>query len=596
MRRSRSNRFVSLQIVFAGLAAFVAAAGAARADLKPNQVLLVINDSSAISTAVGNYYTSIRNIPAQNILHLPAGTPSAEYISRTDYNTYIRNVVKNYLQTTVPSLKTQIKCILLTKEVPLIVANTTGGGTSQTIASVDSELTQLFTGLVPDNGQEGWLTNPYFGQTKGIDEFTNAGISYLVCRLDGYADAIDPGTGVPVDVKNLIDRAQTPTGTGVWLLDGDPTKTGGYAAGETWLNNAATYLTNMGLVVSHDSTTTFQKNVNNIIGYSSWGSNDSNNLGVPYYGTNMNGGPDNVPGTFKPGSLATDFVSTSGRTFTGPNIGNYGQSLIADLIRMGCTAANGHVAEPYLTAVSEPDQVFPNYARGMTVAEAFYTSIPFLSWENVVVCDPLMRKMQVTSQITAVSNNFGKQAGNIQFTITGKNFSTLGDTAVTVGGISATVTSVNATTIICKSPASASPGPKSIVVANSSGNYNAPAPYYYTPAIDSAMATVAIGQNYVFTIYGQHFQDYWDLIDGTLAAFPYNAPPYGDFWLDLNLPISEILIGQMPFTLKNQTITIAVPNDPNLQGTQHDLQAIVGGGLLGTNEFFFTNVIHINVQ
>lgn len=594
MGRIQTSKLTILRRAASLPAAILILASAARAEIKPNQVLVVVNDSSAVSTSIGSYYSSIRNIPAQNVFHLPAGTPAVEFISRSDYNTKIRDIIKAYLQTTVPSLKTQIKCILLTKGVPLVVANTTGSGTSQTIASVDSELTQLFTGLVGDNGQEGWLGNPYFGQTKGIDEFTSPSLSYLVCRLDGYDDQIDPGSGVPVDIKNLIDRAQTPAGAGVYLLDGDPTKTGGYAVGESWMINAKTSLLNMGMTVAHDQTTTFQKNINNIIGYASWGSNDSNNLGVPYYGTNFNGSGNNVPGTFLPGSLATDYVSTSARTFAWPP--SYGQSLIADLIRMGCTAANGHVAEPFLNACSQPDQLLPNYARGMTVAEAYYTSIAFVSWENTVVCDPLMKKMQAVSQITNVLNNSGPQAGNTQITINGKNFSTLGDTSVTIGGIAATVTSVNATSIICKSPANSAPGAKAIVVINSSGSHTASSPFFYTPALYTGLPVIGIGQNWAFTIYGQHFNDAWDLLDGTAAASPYPLPPYGDFLLDLNYPIAELLLGQMTLGQKIQSTIIAVPNDPLLVGTLHDLQAIVGGGLGGANEFLFTNVIHVLVQ
>lgn len=589
MKRHPSIATFVISIIF-----FLVSAATALADLKPHQILVVINDSSPVSMAIGDYYATIRNIPAQNMFHLPAGTPAGEFVSRADYNNLIRNVIKQHLDVTAPTLKTQIKCILLTKGVPLVVGNTTGTGTSQTIASVDSELTQLFTGLVPDNGQEGWLGNPFFGQQKGFDEFTSAGISYIVCRLDGYADQIDPSTGVPVDIKNLIDRSQTPAASGVYLLDGDPTKTGGYSIGESWMNSANSTLLGMGLTVNHNQTTAFQKNVNNIIGYASWGSNDSTNLGVPYYGTNFNGTGDNVPGAFLPGSLATDYVSTSARTFAWPP--SYGQSLAADLIRMGCTGVNGHVAEPFLNACSQPQNVFPNYARGLTAAESFYSSISFLSWENTVVCDPLMKRMQVVSQITNVTGNSGPQAGNTQFVISGNNFSSLGDTTVTVGGIAAQIVSVTPTTITCKSPASSSPGPKAVAMTNSSGSFTANSPFFYTPAIYSSIPVVSTGANWSFTIYGQHFNDLWDVLDGTLAPVPLPLPPFGDLLLDLNYPIAEILLGQMAFAQKIQSVVVAVPNDPQLSGTHHDLQAIVGGGILGTNVFLFTNSIHVFVQ
>ena len=43
----------------------VAAVGA-RAAIGPNQVLLVVNDASAISQAIGTYYQGVRGIPAVN--------------------------------------------------------------------------------------------------------------------------------------------------------------------------------------------------------------------------------------------------------------------------------------------------------------------------------------------------------------------------------------------------------------------------------------------------------------------------------------------------------------------------------------------------
>lgn len=574
----------------AGLTTLLVLAPSAGADLKPHQVLVVVNDASPISQAIGQYYGAVRGIPAQNVLHLPASTPSVEFISRADYNAKIRDPIANYLQVQVPALKTQVRCILLTKGCPLTVANTTGSGTLQTIASVDSELTQLFTGLVPDNGQEGWLGNPYYGSSVGFEQFSSAAISYLVCRLDGYADALDPGTGVPVDIKGLIDRAQTPAGSGTFLLDGDPTKTGGYGVGETWMLNAKTALQGAGLAVQHDTTTAFQKNVANILGYCSWGSNDSNNLGAPYYG---NLGGNAVPGAFLPGSLATDYVSTSGRTFAWPP--SYGQSLTADLIRMGCTAANGHVAEPYLNACSQPDWVFPNYARGFTVAEAFYTSIAFLSWENVVVCDPLMKRMLVISQITTVTSNFGPQQGGLNFTIVGKNFSTLGDTAVTVGGTPAQVLSVTATQVVAKAPASG-PGPRDIVLVNSSGAIPSPVPYVYTPALTTQQPTVALNTNWTFQIYGQHFADKWTVLDGAPAAAPLPIPPFGDFLLDAGQPVAEIVYGTMLLSQKIQTVTLLVPNDPLLAGTTHSLQGLAGGGFGGANEYLLTNLLVVLIQ
>src|SRR5262245_56628916 len=149
-------------VLAASAFALAALAPAPAADIQPQHVLVVVNDSSPISLAIGGYYASLRGIPAQNVFHLPAGTTTNETITRDEYNLQVRDPIKTYLSVTVPSLKTQVRCILLTKGVPLAVANNGpgGGGLSQNAASVDSELTQLFTNLVPDAGQNGRIANP----------------------------------------------------------------------------------------------------------------------------------------------------------------------------------------------------------------------------------------------------------------------------------------------------------------------------------------------------------------------------------------------------------------------------------------------------
>jgi tetratricopeptide (TPR) repeat protein len=97
------------------------------------------------------------------------------------------------------------------------------------------------------------------------------------------------------------------------------------------------------------------------------------------------------------------FVSTDARTYKEPpagwNIGKWGQSkgyfegspqsLAGDLIRAGVTGVSGHVAEPYLDGSARPQILFPGYVAGLNLAESFYLSIPYLSWQNVVIGDPL---------------------------------------------------------------------------------------------------------------------------------------------------------------------------------------------------------------
>ena len=123
-----------------------------------------------------------------------------------------------------------------------------------------------------------------------------------------------------------------------------------------------------------------------LFGYYSWGSNDPMLLSQP-----------ELKLSFVPGALGGTFVSTDARTLQPPpenwrpgtSFGGTSQSLIGNLIRQGITGVSGHVAEPYLTNAARPDILFPAYLRGFNLIEAFYLSIPSVSWQNVVIGDPL---------------------------------------------------------------------------------------------------------------------------------------------------------------------------------------------------------------
>ena len=132
----------------------------------------------------------------------------------------------------------------------------------------------------------------------------------------------------------------------------------------------------------------------NVIGYASWGSNDKNRR------------ERHVDFQWLPGAIATEYVSTNARTFTRPpktwSLSDWSvtsrmkwfagspQTLTADYLDEGASAATGHVAEPYLAFTPRPDLLLPAYYSGRNLAESFYLSIPALSWQNVVIGDPLM--------------------------------------------------------------------------------------------------------------------------------------------------------------------------------------------------------------
>jgi PKD repeat protein len=181
------------------------------------------------------------------------------------------------------------------------------------------------------------------------------------------------------DVKGIIDRANDTIGNrGKFVLDVDPTKgysTGGYGVGNLWLRNARDILVPRGEEVFFDETRWYVTHQEDVIGYSSWGSNDANDTDRAK--------PHN---TWVNGSIAETFVSTGGRTFTYPP--RYGQSMIADIIAENVTGVKGYVYEPYLSAIAHPDTLFERYTAGFNLAESYRMASVYLGWMGVVVGDP----------------------------------------------------------------------------------------------------------------------------------------------------------------------------------------------------------------
>jgi uncharacterized protein (TIGR03790 family) len=371
---ARGLRFVALS--FAATAAILLYLPTTARAQGPQNILLVVNESSPDSLTVGDYYAKARSVPAGQIVRLKA--PVEEAISREAYQTSIEAPIANWLSRSL--LQDQILFIVLTKGIPLRVDGTVGQ--AGTVASVDSELTLLYRKLagiqVPITGR---IDNPYFLNDRPLSEarrFTRSVADiYLVTRLDGFTTD---------EVLKLIDRAGKPVREGRIVLDQKSTMID--RGGDQWLAETAKRLTDSGQAarVTLDATRAVAATTDPVLGYFSWGSNDPANqrrqMGL----------------TYAPGAIGGMFVSTDGRTFREPaatwkpapaGSASGGQTLVADLIREGITGISASVAEPYLDAIVRPQILFPAYLSGYTMAEAYYLAMPYLSWQTIIVGDPL---------------------------------------------------------------------------------------------------------------------------------------------------------------------------------------------------------------
>lgn len=357
-------------------------------------VLLVINTASPASQQIGKEYAAARSIPDAQIVQVR--TAVVDEIDRAVFEADIERPISETL--TRGALQDQILYIVLTKDIPLRVRGTVG--ITGTVASVDSELALVYRKLlgvpVPPAGR---IDNPYFAQDRPLTEakpFSHATHDiYLVTRLDGYTVA---------DVLALIKKGTSPVREGAFVLDQRANLLGN-RAGDSWLAQAAERLGAAGLAdrVRLETSSTPAAATVPVLGYYSWGSNDT---GITTRKPEL---------TFAPGALAGMFVSTDARTLKEPpaewklgewrnpktHFGGSPQSLIGDLIRQGATGVAGHVAEPFLDGSARPQILFPAYVAGFNLAEAYYLSLPFLSWQNIIVGDPLCAPFRPSGMVAA---------------------------------------------------------------------------------------------------------------------------------------------------------------------------------------------------
>lgn len=338
-----------------------------------NLALVVVNRESVLSGQIVDYYTRRRNIPASRVCSVRAG--EAETVDRATYRSSIEAPISQCLA----RLAQPIHYLVLTAGLPIRVSGTEGP--QGTLASVDSELVTLYAKRLGQTVPlEGGVRNPFFSQIHAPFNQRQFPV-YLVGRLAAY----DLAT-----VKRMIDDGLRAQNRGSFVFD---MKEGeNENAGDGWLNRAALQLP-AGRTVMESSPKVLagQKSV---IGYASWGSNDKRRdrrfLGFAWL----------------PGSVATEYVSTSGRTLKRPpdtwNLGNdwrnpkalfadSPQSMAADYLAEGASAVTGHTDEPYLDATPRPDLLFPAYYAGRTLGEAYIASLSKLSWRNILFGDPLMR-------------------------------------------------------------------------------------------------------------------------------------------------------------------------------------------------------------
>lgn len=360
------------------------------------RVVVVENVSSPTSVAIAQDYMRKRGV--NNLVKVTcqdsAMSAAKETLPFTEYQKSIAAPLALFL-----SKNPKVDFVVLTKGIPIRLTGATTGvnGTQPSLDSVIAAYDYAVRkDAVPvvlnDSGFTGKCWANRFWNSK--ERFSHAKFGgYLVTRLDGYTE------DEAVMLSTFAIEAEKARPTGQFLID----VAAGFGVGSVdkvpldaihdgkldlhMINEMAYGEWNADMVVASrrleakkvsvllDQTDVFIGKKGDLMGYSSWGSNDPKFNADGY-----------LKLRFNPGAIGETAVSTSARTFL-PTTG--GQSLIADLVRGRISGVKGYCDEPLLQAVASPAILFDRYTDGWTLAESFYAASRFVGWEDIVIGDPL---------------------------------------------------------------------------------------------------------------------------------------------------------------------------------------------------------------
>jgi uncharacterized protein (TIGR03790 family) len=238
-------------------------------------------------------------------------------------------------------------------------------------ASVDSQLA-----ILPRSGEmplawSGPLNNPAVGATNAAQLHPTNGV-LMVARLDGPSAAI---------AKGLVDKALEAERTGLWgraYIDARGLTNGNYLIGDQWMKVSAQVCRRAGFETVLDTNeTTFSVGfpMSEIAIYAGW------------YDGGVSGPFRSPTVDFMPGAFAYHLHS-----FNAATIRSTTEHWVGPLLARGATCTFGSVHEPYLLGtLGLPDFFFRFLLAGFSFGEAAYASQLWLSWQNIVVGDPLYR-------------------------------------------------------------------------------------------------------------------------------------------------------------------------------------------------------------
>ncbi len=315
--------------------------------------MVVVNQTSADSVELGNYYCERRQVPPENVLRInwPGGNISW---SAAEFQTVLLTPLLTAI--TERGLTAQIDYVALSMDIPFQTRNG---------ADVNSTTSALFYGLKSDSDGDGMaVADSYAGSEQSFRQVQPARAteaSFLTTMITGHTLA---------QAKQLVDQGVNGDGSRprqpvLLAKSSDPVRNLRHrefdnAIFNTRLSPAGNYTmarTNADIPATGKGL-----------------------LGLQTGLANFTVGPN----AFVPGAMADSLTSFGGMIF-GPN----DQTSLLAFIEAGASGSYGTVTEPLALADKFPDpQAYFYQSRGFNLAECYYQSLR-MPYQGLIVGEPL---------------------------------------------------------------------------------------------------------------------------------------------------------------------------------------------------------------
>ncbi len=342
--------------------------------LEPDEIVVVANGQARAGVKLARFYMKQRKIPKENLLVLR--TAFNETIPRHYYEDEIAAPIKEFVKD-----KPGITCLVLFYGIPLRIEwhllplEETGNQhlnarQRDPVASVDSELSLV---RVENPPVHDWLENPYFLQFQNKKQKTQyqKGQVMMVARLDGP----DPETVTRIILDGLAVEEKGLTGTAYfdarWGKAEEGEALSGYAMYDNSIHLAAKEVEKVMPVTLDEEDSLFHSGeAPDAALYCGWYS-------LAKYQDAFD---------WKQGAVAYHIASAECTTLKKAGSQVWCKRLLED----GVAATIGPVGEPYVQAFPPPHVFFGLLLDGdFSLVEAYYLSLPFISWKMVLIGDPL---------------------------------------------------------------------------------------------------------------------------------------------------------------------------------------------------------------